>query len=185
MGGPIHLELRRECQMWQEDLRAASDIFHMAHLSSDLEIPSASKNFREELLTKPRQPTSNGKAWVAQPLTRHSISRDKYLESLPTCDSRNLSSSGQVSSPQIITFLEGDQITISGRRAVVTPVTEGKTRFPSKSNWTSQSLAQHKREGEARRDQRRQGAEQPAGRKRIGLLKTGSDLFALATRPRI
>ena len=103
-----------ECQMWQEDLRAASDIFQMAHLSSDFEIPSASRNLREELLTKPRQPTSNGKAWVAQPLTRHSVSRDMYLTN--NLRFENFSLSGQVSSPQILIFLEGDQMTISGRR---------------------------------------------------------------------
>ena len=51
-----------------------------------------------------------------------------------------------VSSPQIIILAEGDQITMSGRREVVTPVAGGKTRLSSKSNCTCQSFAQLRRE---------------------------------------
>lgn len=52
-----------------------------------------------------------------------------------------LSSSGQVSSPQTIVLVASDQMTMSGLRAVITPVMAGKISLESRSSAIRQSLA--------------------------------------------
>ena len=179
MGGPAHGLQRRQCQIWKEDLRAAEDILEMMNLIWRRGKPRARRKRRVEQPTKPRLPTSNWKAWTRQPRTRHSASRARYRATFLTCASRIFSSRGQVSSPQMTVRVESDQITMSGRRAVVA-MAGGKVRPRPRSRRSSQSIADLKRRGGSgpRERERGRGAA-PAGTKLIRLARDGGRRFSL------
>ena len=102
--------------------------------------PSRVSALRRELLEKPRHPTSTGQSTAFQPFRSASSRSSEYFLAFLSCALCIPASSGTVSSIRSTLLVDGDQITMSGRK-LVTAMEGGKTSFSFRSIKRFQSFA--------------------------------------------
>lgn len=137
-----HFLSNRLHQIRNEDRDAESEICFFIHCDCWRLNPIERKNLLVESAIQPIEPTSIVKGKTVHPFDRREWASSRYLLVFLISASITFSSSGTVSSAQIIIFLEGEYIMMSGRRLESTPVHDGKTvRFGIPSMRTIQSFA--------------------------------------------